>query len=78
MIGRTEGDLLTRFADLRPIIGHVQFAGVPARGVPDVGEIDYAHVFRALADMEWDQPLGAEYKPGGPTEATLGWMQTLV
>lgn len=76
-IGRTEGDILTRFRALREIIGHIQFAGVPERGRPDRGEIDFGHVFEALAKAGWDRPLGAEYKPDGPTGESLGWMQTL-
>ncbi|WP_299283432.1 TIM barrel protein [uncultured Tateyamaria sp.] len=71
-VGRTEGDILTRIADLRDIIGHIQFASVPDRGAPDHGELDYAHIFAALAD--WPRPLGAEYKPGDDTHATLGWL----
>lgn len=71
-VGRTEGDVTTRLASLKDIIGHIQFASVPDRGAPDHGELDYAHIFAALAD--WPSPLGAEYKPGGDTDATLGWM----
>ena len=76
-VQRTEGDLTHRLTDLLPLIGHIQFAGAPARGRPDVGEIAYAHVFAHIADLGWDRPLGAEYKPGGPTGPTLGWMTTL-
>ncbi|WP_102106902.1 hydroxypyruvate isomerase family protein [Oceaniglobus roseus] len=72
-----EGDLTHRLADTLDIIGHIQFAGVPARGRPDEGEVAYAHVFRHLAALGYDAPLGAEYKPGGPTEPTLGWMRSL-
>ena len=72
-VGRTEGDILTRLTDLSDIIGHIQFASVPDRGAPDHGELDYATIFDALAD--WPRTLGAEYKPGGDTDATLGWMQ---
>ncbi|WP_299611540.1 TIM barrel protein [uncultured Tateyamaria sp.] len=72
-VGRTEGDILTRLSDLHDIIGHIQFASVPDRGAPDHGELDYATIFAALTD--WPAPLGAEYKPGGDTDATLGWMQ---
>jgi hydroxypyruvate isomerase len=75
-VGRTEGDLITRLAALLPIIGHVQFAAVPSRGAPDHGEIDYRAVFAALEGLGWQQPLGAEYKPGGDTDASLGWMQS--
>ena len=71
-VGRNEGDVTTRLADLRDIIGHIQFASVPDRGAPDHGELDYAHIFATLAD--WPAPLGAEYKPGGDTDATLGWL----
>ena len=46
-------------------------------GWPDSGEIDYRSVFKAIASIGWDAPLGAEYKPGGDTDATLEWMQTL-
>lgn len=69
-----EGDLTHRLSNLMPYIGHVQFAGVPARGRPDEGEVHFPHVFKHLRDLGYHQPLGAEYKPGGPTEATLGWM----
>jgi len=71
-----EGDLSNRITKLLPQIGHIQFAGVPARGRPDVGEVAYPHVFAHIATLGWDTPLGAEYKPGGPTEPTLGWMTT--
>lgn len=69
-----EGDLTHRITRLLPHIGHIQFAGVPARGRPDEGELAYAHIFAHIAALGWRKPLGAEYKPGGPTEPTLGWM----
>ncbi|WP_298919225.1 TIM barrel protein [uncultured Roseobacter sp.] len=69
-----EGDLSHRLADLMPVIGHIQIASVPDRGAPDHGEVNYAHIFRVLSDLGYGAPLGAEYKPGGPTAQTLGWM----
>lgn len=74
-VGRSEGDILTRLADLHHIIGHIQFASVPDRGAPDHGELNYAAIFAALTD--WPRPLGAEYKPACDTDTTLGWMQSL-
>ncbi|WP_179378141.1 hydroxypyruvate isomerase family protein [Jannaschia marina] len=68
------GDLTRQLAACAEVIGHIQFAGVPDRGRPDVGELSYEHVFGVIEGMGWDLPLGAEYKPGGATEATLGWM----
>lgn len=72
-----EGDLTHRLERLKPIIGHIQFAGVPDRGRPDVGEVNYAHVFKTIDALGFTMPVGAEYKPGGDTDASLGWMQTL-
>lgn len=73
-VGRTEGDIVTRLGELLPIIGHIQFASVPDRGAPDHGEINYRMVFSAIEALGWSAPVGAEYKPGGDTDATLGWL----
>lgn len=69
-----EGDLSNRFKALKPIIGHVQFAGVPDRGSPDTGEVNYLNLFRTISQSGYNLPLGAEYKPNGPTENTLQWL----
>ena len=74
-VGRTDGDVCAKLTDLFPIIGHIQFAAVPDRGVPDHGEMNYAEVFAHLAKLGWDRPLGAEYKSDKPTDETLGWMR---
>lgn len=74
-VGRTEGDLLTRLKDLGDLVGHIQFAAVPDRGVPDHGEINYPWLFKQIAELGWNAPLGAEYKPGAQaTDDTLGWL----
>ena len=75
-VGRSEGDVITRIKALLPLIGHIQFASVPTRGAPDQGELNYSAIFSAIAASGWTRPLGAEYKPNGATEPTLGWMQT--
>lgn len=71
----TEGDLSNRLAALLPHIGHIQFAGVPFRGTPDRGEVNFGHVFRHIDQLGWTQPLGAEYLPEGPTGDSLGWLR---
>lgn len=68
------GDLSRRLTRLLPLIGHVQFASVPDRGPPDRGEVNYHHIFALLGDLGWSTPLGAEYRPTGPTEESLGWL----
>ena len=73
-VQRTEGDVDGRIEALLPVIGHVQFAGVPARGVPDEGDLAYGPLFALLDRLGWGVPLGAEYRPDGPTADSLGWM----
>lgn len=73
-VGRTEGRVTERLTDLLPQIGHIQFASVPERGAPDTGTLDYNVVFENIRALGWTRPLGAEYRPNGPTEASLGWM----
>lgn len=73
-----EGDIGHRLEALLPLIGHIQFASVPDRGTPDHGELNYAHVFQVIRELGYIAPLGAEYKPNGDTDASLGWMKTLM
>ncbi|MCK5934696.1 MAG: TIM barrel protein [Fulvimarina manganoxydans] len=70
-----QGDLLRRFEAHRDLIGHVQFAGVPERGAPDLGELAYERLLPAIRDLGYEGAFGAEYRPGGPTEDSLSWMK---
>ena len=72
-----EGDLTHKLNDLLPHIGHIQFASVPTRGQPDIGEVNFAHIFNHIDQIGYAGPLGAEYKPIGQTAETLSWMKTL-
>ena len=72
-----EGDVSNRLRALEPLIGHIQVASVPDRGAPDHGELSYLHIWDVLRDIGWEAPIGAEYKPGGDTDATLGWMKAV-
>ncbi|MGP6087840.1 hydroxypyruvate isomerase family protein [Antarctobacter jejuensis] len=78
-VGRTHGGgaqgVLDRLRDVLPHVGHIQFAAVPDRGAPDHGEVAYREVFAGIADLGWAAPLGAEYRPEGATEESLGWMR---
>lgn len=73
-VGRTEGDVIVKLKDLKASIGHIQFASVPDRGTPDQGELNYHQIFEEIERMGWNQPIGAEYKPVGPTSDSLSWM----
>ncbi len=70
-----EGDLTRRIEACLPFTGHIQFASVPDRGPPDEGEVAYRHIFSTIRALGWDLPLGAEYKPKGPTDDSLGWLE---
>ena len=70
-------DPATKLPQVARYLGHIQFAGVPDRGPPDEGDVDYTRAFQLLKEMGWQQPLGAEYKPAGDTNDSLGWLQAL-
>lgn len=76
-VARTEGDVARNLQEYLPMIGHIQFASVPARAEPDGGDLDYAEIFALLDRLGWHQPLGAEYRPSREAANSLGWMQTL-
>jgi hydroxypyruvate isomerase len=69
-----EGDVVRRLGALLDLVGHIQIAAVPDRGAPDHGELNYRHVLREIRTLGWDRPVGAEYRPIGPTDESLGWM----
>ena len=58
-----EGDLAEKIRRWLPHIGHVQIAGVPGRHEPDVGEVNYAYLFRLLDELKYDGWIGCEYRP---------------
>lgn len=76
-----QGDLVRHFEQHLEKIGHVQIAGVPDRHEPDVGEVDYAFVFRELDRLRYAGWVGCEYRPAlagpGGTSAGLGWLRRL-
>ncbi len=76
------GDLSVLLRRLIPTgrVGHIQIAGVPDRHEPDIGEVNYPHLFRLLDELGYDGWIGCEYRParGQAPHATrdgLGWMK---
>ncbi|MBC9251087.1 hydroxypyruvate isomerase [Pseudomonas alcaligenes] len=55
-------------------IGHVQFADCPGRGEPGSGGLDFAPLLEALRQQDYRGWLGAEYRPGGPTQESCSWL----
>lgn len=74
-VARSEGQVVARLRDLLPLIRHIQIASVPDRGAPDHGDLCYDQVFAEIAALGWSRPIGAEYRPAGETDASLGWMR---
>jgi 2-dehydrotetronate isomerase len=67
-------DPKTVFDAYRPWISHVQFSQAPDRG-PPLHDSKLFAFFDHLDEAGWEGFVGAEYKPGGQTEATLGWLE---
>src|SRR5215813_12648019 len=72
-----EGDLSEKLKRWLPHIGHIQIAGVPGRHEPDVGEVNYAHLFALLDELGYKGWVGCEYRPLSGTAVGLGWMKNL-
>ena len=73
----SEGDVAMKLRHDLPTgrVGHIQFAGVPERHEPDIGELNHDYLFKLIDELGWSEPIGAEYKPRGGTSAGLGWMR---
>jgi hydroxypyruvate isomerase len=68
------GDLARRTEKFFPKIGHFQLAGVPDRGEPDLGEVNFPYLFNLVDALHYDGWIGCEYRPKGRTEEGLGWL----
>ena len=73
-----EGDVAMKLREYLPTgrVGHIQFAGVPERHEPDIGELHHPYLFALIDRLGWSVPIGAEYKPRGATSAGLSWFHT--
>ena len=69
------GDLTRRTERFFADIGHIQVAGVPDRGEPDSGELNFSHLFRFIDKLGYEGWIGCEYKPAGKTEEGLAWLK---
>jgi hydroxypyruvate isomerase len=72
------GDLSERLRRFLPHVGHIQIAGVPGRHEPDVGEVNYAWIFRQLDELKYSGWIGCEYRPLSNTVAGLTWLYRLL
>jgi hydroxypyruvate isomerase len=70
------GNLIPNLERLAPHIGHIQFADTPGRHEPGTGELNFPNLFRAIDRIGYTGWVSAEYRPSGPTEASLAWLKT--
>lgn len=70
-----EGDLSSTLRRDIDGIGHIQIAGVPDRHEPNLGELNYPHLFDLMDQLGYDGWVGCEYRPKGDTSAGLQWLR---
>jgi 2-dehydrotetronate isomerase len=68
------GDLTRRTQKFFSKIGHFQLAGVPDRSEPNLGEVNFPHLFDIVDTLRYEGWIGCEYRPRDRTESGLGWL----
>ncbi len=59
------GNLIEKLVNHIDQVGLVHIADVPGRREPGTGEINYATIYRKLADLRYDRFIAMEYYPTG-------------
>ena len=73
-----EGNLIEKLEKNIDLIGLVHIADVPGRHEPGTGEINYANIFRKLAQLKYDHYAAMEFEPAGDPVAALRSARELV
>ena len=66
-----EGNLIEKLDNNIEYIGLIHVADVPGRHEPGTGEINYANIFRKLAELDYNRYAAMEFFPSGDAVATL-------
>jgi hydroxypyruvate isomerase len=66
-----EGNLIEKLDKHIDIIGLIHVADVPGRHEPGTGEINYANIFRKLAELNYSRMVAMEFHPLGDQVAAL-------
>ncbi len=61
----SEGNLIEKLEKNIQHVGLVHIADVPGRHEPGTGEINYANIFRKLAELKYDRMVAMEFLPTG-------------
>ncbi len=68
---RAYGNLIEKLEKNFELVGLVHIADVPGRHEPGTGEIDYANVYRKLAELKYNKFITMEFYPTGEPVAAL-------
>ena len=66
-----EGNLIEKLEKNIDVIGLIHIADVPGRHEPGTGEINYANIYRKLAQLKYRYIAAMEFKPTGDPVAAL-------
>ncbi len=66
-----EGNLIEKLEKHIDVIGLIHVADVPGRHEPGTGEINYANVYRKLAELKYRHMVAMEFKPTGDAVEAL-------
>lgn len=66
-----EGNLIEKLDKHIDVIGLIHVADVPGRHEPGTGEINYANIYRRLADLNYRHMVAMEFKPTGDPVTAL-------
>jgi hydroxypyruvate isomerase len=66
-----EGNLIDKLEKHVDVIGLIHVADVPGRHEPGTGEINYANIYRKLAELKYARMMAMEFVPSGETVASL-------
>lgn len=66
-----EGNLIQKLENHIDVIGLIHVADVPGRHAPGTGEIDYANIYRKLAELKYEHVVAMEFLPTGDAVTEL-------
>ncbi|MFP5237521.1 MAG: TIM barrel protein [Acidobacteriota bacterium] len=66
-----EGNLMEKLEKHADVIGLIHVADVPGRHAPGTGEINYANLYRKLAELKYQHMVAMEFLPVGDGVAEL-------
>ena len=74
----TERNIIANIREHMEYIGHFHLADVPGRQEPGTGELNYANIFKAIANSNYDGFVGCEFRPSTNSKQALEYVKTLL